>query len=79
MPTILLQLPSSGRSPCRACGAKLDWYYTHPIGRAMPMNAGSVAVRLRGGGPNPEIGEFDAADSHWTTCPERDRFRKDRQ
>jgi hypothetical protein len=75
MPIIRLLLPSTNTSHCRGCGASIDWYETL-AGKNMPMNAGAVHVRTTGGGPNPEVGEFDNADSHWAACPVAPTFKK---
>jgi hypothetical protein len=74
---IRLLLPKTNSATCRSCGAAIDWYET-PAGKKMPMNAGAVSLRITGGGPQPEIGEFDAADSHFVTCPTAAAWRKTR-
>lgn len=75
MKTIRLKLPKTNTGHCRSCGAIIDWYTTERD-RGMPMNAGAVHLRTTGGGPAPELGEFDAADAHWATCPNAADFKK---
>lgn len=75
MTLIRLILPKTNTSVCRSCGAQMDWYAT-PKGKAMPMNAGVVHLRTTGGGPEPEIGEFDSKDSHFATCPQAKTWSK---
>jgi hypothetical protein len=72
--TITLVLPKTNTGTCRSCSAQVDWYAT-PAGKAMPMNAGSVHLRTTGGGPAPELGEFDTADTHWATCPDAGKWK----
>lgn len=71
---ITLKLPKTNTGRCRSCGASVDWYAT-PAGKAMPMAAEAVCLRTRGGGPVDELGDFDAADTHWATCPQAGRWR----
>lgn len=52
----------NGHGECRGCGDALDWYIT-PNGKKMPMNHMDKGT--------------DPAVPHWTTCTERDSFRKD--
>ena len=75
MPTIRLLLPMKNSARCRSCDAPIDWYET-PLGRHMPMNGGAVHLKTHGGGPSPEVGEFDTKDSHWATCPGIDEFKR---
>jgi len=72
---ISLVLPKTNTGHCRSCGAIIDWYQT-PAGKGMPLNAGAVHLRTTGGGPRPEVGEFDAADTHWATCPQAAAWKK---
>jgi hypothetical protein len=46
---------------CKGCGADISWYKT-PKGSMMPMDPMD-----RGAAP---------AVPHWSTCPDRDTFRK---
>lgn len=75
--TIRLLMKRQGISVCRSCSAPIEWFST-PSGRLMPMNAGAVHLRTEGGGPNPEIGVFDAGDSHFATCPQAATHRRAR-
>lgn len=75
MPTIKLILPKTNTGTCRSCGASIDWYST-PAGKAMPMNAGAIHLQTSGGGPDPELGEFDTADTHWASCPYAGRYKR---
>jgi 5-methylcytosine-specific restriction endonuclease McrA len=70
MPLIALVVATKRTGQCRApsCRAALDWYRT-VAGKAMPMNRGAVATTTTDG-----VGEFDAADSHWSTCAARAQF-----
>jgi hypothetical protein len=79
MPDIRLRIGTRKRGTCSAptCRAALDWYQT-PKDRAMPMNAGATATRLERDG-DLVIGVFDGRDSHWATCPARDRFHRARR
>jgi hypothetical protein len=74
MATIKLVLPKTNTGVCRSCGASVDWYAT-PSQMAMPMNAGAVHLRTTGGGPNPDLGEFDTVDTHWATCPDAGKWK----
>jgi hypothetical protein len=66
---------SRAAGTCRGCAAEIEWFETL-TGRKMPMNFGAVAQRTE---PDPAtrktIGYFSAADTHWGSCPERERFR----
>jgi hypothetical protein len=75
MPTIKLVLPKTNTGTCRSCGAAVDWYAT-PAGKAMPMNNGAVHIKTLGGGPEPELGEFDTVDTHWASCPFAGRWKR---
>ena len=46
---------------CRGCGDEIEWWIT-PNGKKIPMNP-----MERGSSP---------ATAHWSTCTERDSFRK---
>lgn len=46
---------------CKGCGADITWYRT-PTGKMIPMDPMERGV-------SPAI-------AHWSTCPERDSFRK---
>jgi hypothetical protein len=51
----------SNHAKCRGCHEEIEWYET-PTGKKMPMN-----LMMEGSSP---------AIAHWSTCPERDAFRK---
>ncbi len=48
---------------CRGCGSQIQWFST-PAQKWMPFNM-----------PN-QMGEFD---NHWSTCPVRGRFKKEKE
>jgi len=80
--TIQLDLRTKAPGVCRGCLQPIDWYTT-PAGKAMPMNARTVAIRtsgtrpvLGGHGVQPEMGEFLASDTHWATCPVAAKFHR---
>ena len=78
MTTIRLRLTTIRRGHCAAasCRAPLEWYRTL-AGKAMPMNLGATVVALERD-EHGAIGVFDAAESHWATCPARARFTRPR-
>lgn len=71
---------------CRSCGARIIWATTEH-GRAMPVDAepsehGNVELRSRAADPLAVVvskerraGRTDLRTSHFTTCPQRDRWR----
>lgn len=73
MPEIRLRrppmLPNAGA--CRGCAATIRWYTTEQ-GKAMPMNADADPLRVEG----EAILVFDAAGSHWATCPQAKSFKR---
>jgi len=76
-PTLIrLRLDSVHTGICRAdeCGATIVWYRTLIDNHFMPMNAGALPQHVDG-----KVGYFDAAQSHWATCPARARFGKPRK
>jgi hypothetical protein len=76
MALIYLRVTSRRPGQCAAsiCRAPLDWYAT-AAGKAMPMKRGAQPTSTA---VDPSsllvIGAFDAADSHWASCPARARF-----
>lgn len=67
---------SRGPGTCRGCAAALDWYDT-VAGKHMPVNSGAVPVRSEQDEATWRVvAVFDAADTHWATCPDRQRFKK---
>jgi hypothetical protein len=53
---------------CKGCGRKILWFET-PVGKRMPMDAHAMIRQLGIG-----YDMYAASDSHWTTCPKRERF-----
>lgn len=68
MTAIRLLLLKKTTTPCRSCGALIDWYET-PSGRPMPMNAGAQPLNPIVNLAMP-IASFDSAGTHWATCPD---------
>lgn len=74
---VLIRVFESDNGPgeCDGCGASMQWYHTLK-GKKMPMNRDAVPVKSEN---DPMTGQvivyFDAADSHWNTCPQRARFK----
>ena len=54
----------SNYSVCKSCGAAIEWWIT-PSGQRIPMN------------PMPL--SYSPAVSHFATCPDADKFRKEPQ
>jgi hypothetical protein len=54
---------------CRGCGDPILWYET-ARGRKMPVNADAAIVERDG------ALWVATSDTHWATCPERDRFKR---
>jgi hypothetical protein len=68
-PANIIELEAQGyirtnEASCRGCCAPILWYVT-PNGSKLCMD------------PMPELDT--PAISHWTTCPEREKFRKPRK
>lgn len=72
--------------PCRGCGALIAWRMTTGAAR-MPLDPDPVAdgniviepdgrCRLLPRSARPEVGQ-PLFQSHWVSCPARDRFRKE--
>lgn len=77
----LIRLFEDSKAPatCRGCGAAIDWYETLN-GRRMPMNRDAVPRKSETESETWRvIAFFDAADSHWATCPAADDFRAQRK
>lgn len=74
MTEIRLRLGPVKPDYCRApeCRKPIVWYRTLND-RAMPMNVGAEPLRIEN-----DVAVFDAADSHWATCPASDRFGRKR-
>ena len=53
----------SNYATCRGCGADIEWW-SSPKGSKIPMD--------------PMDKGTSEATSHFATCPDRDRFRKER-
>lgn len=84
----------SRKCPCRGCGAEIAFIKTVK-GKTMPVDPEPMYFIPAGGpntyvmidgsiqrGREPQVGEGKAwvgYRSHWATCPEQDRFRKDRK
>ena len=63
---------------CRGCLAAVDWYET-VAGKRMPMNGGAMPRRSETNVGTPGIvGFFAASDSHWSTYPAREQFKRRR-
>lgn len=62
--------PSGGHGTCRSCKAHIVWFKTD-AGKNMPIDASSVE--------STDI-TLDLARHvpHWSTCPDAQRFRKQR-
>ena len=74
--TVRLYEGSKASGICRGCGAAMDWYDTLS-GKKLPMNAGAVPLKSENERDTSRVvAWFDAADSHWNTCPTREQFRK---
>jgi hypothetical protein len=69
---VLIRLVSDSVQPgaCKGCGRKILWFDT-PVGKRMPMDAHAMIRQLGIG-----FDMYAASDSHWTSCPKRDKFDK---
>lgn len=77
MAETLIRLFEQTRQPgrCRGCEALIDWYDTLTAKR-MPMNRGAVPRKSELDSERRVVAFFDAADSHWASCPGRSLFTK---
>ncbi len=63
---------SEGKSRCKSCGAEIVWMKTS-AGKNIPVDVGSVEKDALG---MPEVFNPDTMQSHFVTCPDRDKWRK---
>ena len=69
-------------SHCRACHAPIAWFRLWPSERPHPFNTPCTIDDLRQlpdrarAGAFHQIGDVDPRDSHFTSCPQAARFRR---
>jgi hypothetical protein len=71
---------SKGLGTCRSCGAKVEWAEL-TSGRRMPFDPPIVAVRSQGSvldGRVIEMVDSAVSISHFATCPDANKWRKNR-
>lgn len=67
---VMIRLASGPHRPgiCRGCRREIFWAKTLN-GKSMPMNEGALPRHQDEG-----VDVYDAADSHWASCPDRVQF-----
>lgn len=64
-----------GSGRCRSCDAKIAWYTT-TLGKAMPFDGEPVARKSEYSFDGTRLVlHLSAEDSHWTTCPDANKFK----
>lgn len=70
-----------GGGTCRSCGAPVEWAMLVKSSKKMPFDAPIVAVLTKHDPATHRVIEtIDSAvtTSHFASCPDRDKWRKDR-
>lgn len=77
MPTFAVYADTKGPGACRGCGAPITWARTVAGDKATPITGREpVPLRTEHDLMGRLIEHYDAADTHFRTCPEADRFRR---
>lgn len=72
---------SKGAGTCRSCHAEIEWAEVVKSGRRMPFDGRIVAVLTKrdpATGRQIEVVDTAVTTSHFASCPQRDKWRKDR-
>ena len=68
-------------APCRSCGVDMIWGRSKSTGKPMPLDAATKEKRLAvvsvADDGTPEVRQVDTYLSHFATCNDAARFRKD--
>lgn len=72
--------PDVSPSRCRACGERIFWAFTERFAKA-PINDGFKILDIKrlSSTDSRELIEVASSDSHFSTCPFAERFKKLRQ